>query len=138
MFPAYDEDNPATMSHAILQGLLRERFGYERLIVSDDMEMKAVRGRWPLQIQLDRSCRAGVDLFLFCKEHELQEEAFEILVRLQEEDPAHDRLAIESQKRLLALRKQFFAQARVPTGLEYVGARKHHELSARIRSRGAS
>lgn len=105
MFPAFDEQYPATMSQTIIQGILRDRFAYNGIVVSDDMEMKAVRGRWPLAQQLDLSCKAGVDLFLFCKEAELQEEAFETLVHLQENDPAHDRLAIASEKRLDALQQ---------------------------------
>ena len=65
MFPAFDELLPATMSQKIIQGILRDRFGYDGIVVSDDMEMKAVRGRRPLAQHLDHSCKAGVDLFLF-------------------------------------------------------------------------
>jgi beta-N-acetylhexosaminidase len=137
MFPAFDEHLPATMSHKIIHGLLRERFGYNGIIVSDDMEMKAVRGRWPLGQQLDYSCKAGVDLFLFCKEYELQEEAFETLVHLQENDSKHDQLAIESEKRLLALQKEIQAP-HPPVSIDMVGSPSYKKLCDLILNRGQS
>lgn len=134
MFPAFDELYPATMSHAIIQGILRDKFSYDGIVVSDDMEMKAVRGRWPLEQQLDVSCRAGVDLFLFCKEAELQEEAFETLVHLQENDPVHDRLAIASEKRLTVLQKHFLESSR--SSFSHVGSEQYALLSDFILQRG--
>ena len=47
------------MSHRILQGLLRDEMGYEGVIVSDDMEMKAVRGRYPVEEQMTKAVSAG-------------------------------------------------------------------------------
>ena len=138
MFPAFDEKYPATMSHAIIHDLLRKKMGYNRIVVSDDMEMKAVRGRWPLRLQLDQSCRAGVDLFLFCKEPALQEEAFEELVRLQEESTLHDKLAIASTKRLLALQERFFLTPPKQPPISTVGCTKHQDLCALLRQRGES
>ena len=40
--------------------------GYKGVIVSDDMEMKAVRGRYPVEHQMDKAVSAGVDAFLVC------------------------------------------------------------------------
>ena len=136
MFPEFDEMYPATMSQSIIQGILREKFAYNGIVVSDDMEMKAVRGRWPLKQQLDLSCKAGVDLFLFCKESELQEEAFETLVQLQENDSEHDRLAIASEKRLTVLQKHF-ANAPI-TPFSHVGSESSARLSDIIIRRGQS
>jgi beta-N-acetylhexosaminidase len=135
VFPAYDEVNPATMSRAIIQGILREKLQYNNLIVSDDMEMKAVRGRYPLKEQLDRSCKAGVDLFLVCSESELQQECFETLVHLQEESSLHEKLADESLKRLTKLRKKFFKERPIPS-LTSVGCLEHVDLCELVRSRG--
>ena len=100
MFPALDEQYPATMSHNILTGLLRGRFGYEGVIVSDDMEMKAVRGRYPLVEQMDLAVRAGVDAFLVCSDADLQSECIEVLVKLQEQHPEHEQCAFASIQRL--------------------------------------
>ena len=103
MFPALDADHPATMSHPILQGLLRQTFGYEGVIVSDDMEMKAVRGRYPVVEQMDKAVRAGVDAFLVCAEADLQAECIEQLIYLQEQHQEHEFLAEQSLRRLQKL-----------------------------------
>ena len=76
-------------------------------------------------------------LFLFCKEAELQEEAFETLVHLQENDPIHDRLAIDSEKRLLALQKEL-QTPHPPVSLDVVGSAAYKNLSDLILQRGQS
>ena len=42
VFDAIDPERPATMSQAVLQGVLRESIGFDGLLISDCMEMKAV------------------------------------------------------------------------------------------------
>ena len=42
LIPAYDEERPATLSPAIVDGLLKKRLGYGGLVLSDDLEMKAI------------------------------------------------------------------------------------------------
>lgn len=138
VFPGWDEAVPATMSPTILNGILRERLGYQGLIVSDDLEMKAVRGRYPLDVQLQSAVRAGVDQFLVCKEPTLQLEAFEALVRLQEDDAGHDDAAKQSMKRLLAARERFLLDPPAAPGLEVLNSRAHKDLVALIRERGAA
>lgn len=114
MFPALDEHDPATMSKPILTGLLREQFGYDGVIVSDDMEMKAVRGRYPVEEQLSKAVSAGVDAFLVCSKSDLQAECVEVLVKLQEESEEHEKIARDSiarLERLMQTRRRHAAQA---------------------------
>src|ERR671912_1455110 len=44
LIPALDETRPATLSPAIVDGLLRRTLGYGGLVLSDDLEMKAISG----------------------------------------------------------------------------------------------
>ena len=136
VFPALDEDHPATMSSRVLRGWLREALGYDGVIVSDDMEMKAVRGRFPLEQQLDLACRASLDLFLCCKEPVLQQEAFEQLVRLQEQDLVHDDLAADSEKRIMALRERFLLDAKPLPDLNVLKSAAAQDLVQLVRARG--
>ncbi|MBI3078667.1 MAG: beta-N-acetylhexosaminidase, partial [Deltaproteobacteria bacterium] len=43
MYPALDPEWPATLSHAILTGLLRDELGYTGAVMTDDLKMAAVR-----------------------------------------------------------------------------------------------
>jgi beta-N-acetylhexosaminidase len=58
--PAYDS-RPATVSKRIVTGLLRERLGFDGLVVSDSLGMGAVAGRPRLAVEV---VRAGVDVLL--------------------------------------------------------------------------
>ncbi|MED5373968.1 MAG: beta-N-acetylhexosaminidase [Myxococcota bacterium] len=137
LYPAWDEQVPATMSRRILHDILRAELGYQGLVVSDDLEMKAVRGRYPLRQQLDMACKASVDLFLVCKEPKLQWESFEELVRLQEEDKAHDDLAVDAIGRLEATRERFFLDAPPAPELQVLASQAHTDLLLRIQAEGA-
>jgi len=136
MFPVLDEAVPATMSQAILRGWLRERLGYAGVVVSDDMEMGAVRGRFPLEQQLDLACRSTVDLFLMCKSLDLQVEAWETLIHLAETDGVHDTLARDSMLRLSHLRERFLLDAPMAPELAVVGGRINKELAGLLDARG--
>src|SRR4051812_26902916 len=59
--PAY----PATLSRAVLTDLLRGRFGFQGVIMSDDMEMKAISNHYGLENSVPAAINAGVDLLCF-------------------------------------------------------------------------
>jgi beta-N-acetylhexosaminidase len=64
LYPALDPDWPATLSRPILTELLRDEMGFEGLIVTDNMEMRGVWGRWPAAELTRRAVEAGCDLFI--------------------------------------------------------------------------
>jgi beta-N-acetylhexosaminidase len=64
-FPAVDPDGlPATLSHATLTGLLRERLGFGGAVITDYMDMKAITDRFGAGEAAVRSVVAGADLVL--------------------------------------------------------------------------
>ena len=56
---------PATLSQKILTGLLRKELGYTGVIISDDMQMKAIADNYSLEDSLTLALQAGVDMFIF-------------------------------------------------------------------------
>lgn len=135
MFPAFDTEFPATMSKSIIHDILRGQLGYTSVIVSDDMEMKAVRGRYPVEEQMDKSVRAGVDAFLVCSDPVLQEECFDALVRLQEKSAEHRQLAEQSFVRIQRI-KSWLQQRHVHEySLSMVGQDSHQRLCEQVMQR---
>jgi beta-N-acetylhexosaminidase len=53
---------PATLSYATITGLLREQLGYGGVVVSDDLNMAAIRLRYRYEDVLALAIGAGVDL----------------------------------------------------------------------------
>lgn len=56
---------PATLSHPMLTGLLRERFGFKGVIVSDDLQMHAIAHHYTLEDALTMTVNAGADMLIF-------------------------------------------------------------------------
>ena len=63
LLPAVDPEHPATLSPAVLRGLLRDELGFEGVIISDSMLMGAVRRGDGAATAVD-AVAAGVDLVL--------------------------------------------------------------------------
>ncbi|AXA90650.1 beta-N-acetylhexosaminidase [Massilia sp. YMA4] len=65
-FPAFEPDAgvPATLSHAVLTGLLREEMGYDGVIISDCLEMGAIADSIGVEAGAVGTLRAGADIVL--------------------------------------------------------------------------
>jgi len=76
LFPQIEPEKiPATMSDKILKGLLRQKLGFEGLILSDGMEMKAIREHFGIPFGCVKALCAGVDIVLICHESPDMEES---------------------------------------------------------------
>ncbi|KQV78627.1 beta-N-acetylhexosaminidase [Massilia sp. Root351] len=64
VYPSIDADNPATMSPAILDGLLRKQWNYRGVIITDGMDMHAIAGRYGVGNAAVRALIAGADMVM--------------------------------------------------------------------------
>ncbi len=110
---------PATFSRAIIHGLLRIDMGFKGLILSDDLEMGALKGLCPIGESAVRAVQAGHDMVLVCHDPAAQLEAHRALLeayqsgRLDEGDL--DR-SFERVRAFLAKRPERFASLRPSPG----------------------
>lgn len=68
VFEALDPGVPATMSARAVSGLLRGELGFDGVIFSDDLEMKAIADRMDFGEACVRALEAGCDCLLVCHE----------------------------------------------------------------------
>lgn len=68
IYSALDGEQPATLSPAVLTGLLREALAFEGLIITDDLEMGAIAQHWQVAEGAARAFQAGADILLICKD----------------------------------------------------------------------
>lgn len=61
LVPSLDPEYPATLSHRILTGVLREELGYDGLIVTDGMEMQAISATYGIERGSVLAIAAGAD-----------------------------------------------------------------------------
>jgi beta-N-acetylhexosaminidase len=81
LYPALDPDFPATLSHTICTGLLREKLGFQGLVITDDLEMGAIRDHWGVPEAALASVEAGADILLICQDQYL---VLESILKLRE------------------------------------------------------
>ncbi len=66
IYTAWDDKYPATFSRVILQDILRGKLGYQGIILSDDLEMKAIEHHFPFESLPTLGVEAGLDQFMIC------------------------------------------------------------------------
>ena len=59
---------PATLSHKILTELLRERLQFSGVIITDDMQMLAIRDNYGLKQAITLAINAGADMLMFANQ----------------------------------------------------------------------
>lgn len=79
LVPALDRDRPATMSEAVLVTLLRQRLGFDGLVVTDAIEMASVAQRYGLARAAVLAIAAGADAI--CVGGENFDEGIAVLLR---------------------------------------------------------
>ncbi len=103
LFPSLDPASPATLSHAISTRLAREVIGFEGVLVSDDLEMKALDQ--DVEKTAIAAVRAGCDMLLVCSDEALYARAHAALVREAERDGEFRARCHRAAERGLAMRR---------------------------------
>src|SRR5512139_3951450 len=67
LYPALDPDQPATLSRRILTELLRHEMGFRGVLVSDDLEMRAISDHHGIGAAAVATLQAGADVLLICQ-----------------------------------------------------------------------
>ena len=57
-----DPDYPATLSKNILTGILREQLGYDGVVMTDDLQMRAIKDHFGLEQAIELALDAGADI----------------------------------------------------------------------------
>ena len=123
LYPALDPTLPATLSEPIITGLLRRQLGYDGVVFSDDLEMKAVSDNYGVEESASLAVEAGVDVLLFCHDIDKAIQAFESLCREAKQDPVV-RAHIENRFRRVAKLKRRYLK-------KFTGVKKN-EIAARL------
>lgn len=134
VFAALDPARPATLSEQVVTGLLRDRLGYRGVIVSDDLDMRAIVDHMGIDAAAVAAVRAGCDALLLCKSEEHQAAAEAALIREAERDAAFRAKVGEAAYRVRALKRAHAAhRAQHPAPpLDVVGSVAHRELADRL------
>lgn len=107
LFPKIESKKiPATMSREIITGLLREKLGYTGLILSDCMEMSAIKKYYGTVEGSIQAIKAGVDMIFISHTAKVAREVLEALVTFLENDDISMKEMKESVERILKFKER--------------------------------
>jgi beta-N-acetylhexosaminidase len=137
VYAALDPDRPATLSPAVVTDLLRGRLGYQGVIVSDDLDMRAIADHMGAGEAAVAAVRAGCDVLLLCRDEAHQLAAEAALVREAERDAELRRRIGESAARVRAMKRAHAEnQRRRPApARDVVGSFEHRRLADKLAGR---
>ena len=108
---ALDSTYPATLSKPIITGILRDSLGFNGVVMSDDLQMKAIRTEYGLKETIKMSIQAGVDILSFANnsifEAEIAAKAHGIINELVEEGSLSEGRIDQSYDRIMSLKRKY-------------------------------
>lgn len=132
MLPGIKDEEilPATLAPEIITGLLKEKLGFNGLVVTDASHMIGMYAAMPRSEQVPRAIAAGCDMFLFFNDREedfgymLDGYHKGIITKERMNDALHRILGI---KAAIGLHKG----SRIPpeNGLSVIGSEEHHKIA---------
>jgi beta-N-acetylhexosaminidase len=113
LVPALDEERPATLSRRVVTGLLRDELGFTGVILSDDLEMRAVTNQYSVPSAAVLAIEAGCDGILICGgDADVKAAALEALVHAVEEERLPRSRVEDALQRQHRVKERFLAAER--------------------------
>lgn len=107
LYPGLDPDWPASLSPRIIENILRKDMEYDGVVMTDDLDMGAIKKHYEIQTVIRQVLSADIDLALICHKGPDIETAFhEILKRQQGSEEMRAR-GMKSIERIMALKKKY-------------------------------
>lgn len=109
LYKNYDPFFPTTLSHKMIQELLRNKMGFKGLVVTDSLTMDAVFKNFSLEEIVLNGFNSGCDILLLCgaRNIEMQKEFFECALRLAEEGKISIDMINASVERILKYKNEY-------------------------------
>lgn len=130
LFPRLDPKLPATLSRRILTDLLREEMGYQGLVMTDCMEMKAIQHSFGTVKGTVEAIKAGVDLVLISHTASLAAAAAGAISEAMKAGEIDVAEWEQSIARIAALKKDYLN--RPAADLSLVGCDTHAESNRKL------
>ncbi len=134
-FPKIDPEWPVTLSEIFLKQMMRDELRYKGLIITDDLDMKALASHYGREMIPVRALQAGADLLLYCNEPESPPRAIEGIAKAIADGKLKKSDLENTHKRILAMKKECIPQPEMMPWQEathWIGHAEHFKLSQAI------
>jgi len=133
IFKAIDSELPATLSHKVLTGLLRETMQFNGLIITDCMAMDAIKEYYTTEKGCIMALNAGADLLCLCRPLEIQRKCYEAVLAAAKSGEIPMSRIDDAVKRIIQYKEKYRLNDIAPDPLEKYTA--HEKLSDEISRR---
>ena len=123
-----DEVLPATVSPTIVRKLLRERLGFDGVIISDCLEMNAIIETVGVERGSVMALQAGIDLVLISHLHPRQRAGIEAIQAAIRTGTLSTEEVQQAAERVLGLKHRFLSWNDPPASTTEVGSESHRQL----------
>ncbi len=109
LYRQIDPDWPASLSAEITNRLLREKAGFGGLVITDDLDMGAIKNHYPIETVIDRILAAGIDIALICHTRADMENAFDRIMKRCADDASIRAESLACTGRILNVKEIFLS-----------------------------
>jgi beta-N-acetylhexosaminidase len=134
-YPKVDNEWPASLSETFLKTVLRERLRYRGLIITDDLDMKALTSSYDKPTIATRAIQAGANILLYCNESDSPAIALEAIEKAVQDKTLDAKVITENQSKVLTLKRAKLVQPephRIEDVSRIVGHPDHIRLAKAI------
>ena len=135
-YPKIDPQFPATLSYIMLTDLLRDQLRFKGVVITDDLEMRAIIDHYGIEEAALLAFQAGADVLLICKERDRQVAAMEALHRAVKDGKISETRLEASLRRIARVKERFltgYAPADPVAAKSIVGCARHQTVLETVR-----
>jgi beta-N-acetylhexosaminidase len=130
LVPALDPDRIASFSPLVVTETLKQRLGFDGMVVSDDLGMKAVSATTSLPDATVAALAAGCDAVLLCNSTaDEQASAIEAVIRAAEDGVLAASRLDDAFARQRRVKERFLGFPRAAVALDVVGSLEHRMIA---------
>nr|CBX27165.1 hypothetical protein N47_A11940 [uncultured Desulfobacterium sp.] len=107
LYKKIDEKWPASLSEKIAGNLLRDHMGYEGIVMTDDLDMGAIRNNFDIKTVIKQILYAGIDMALICHTGPNIGYSFEEILKNMRDSRAIEMKAEKSVRRILSCKEKY-------------------------------
>jgi beta-N-acetylhexosaminidase len=129
---AFDAEVPATMSRAVIGGMLREAMSFGGVVFTDDVDMRAIAGHFAVE-EVARACLvAGVDAFLCCQSVDVAHRMIDAIVHAVRSGAVPESRLVEAGERVQKLAARWAKPPLEAPDLSALDSEAHRAVLARV------
>lgn len=132
VFTQFDPTYPVTLSPLVMKRFLRDEIGYEGVVFTDDLEMKAIADHFGFDEAVVRAVDAGSDVITICHTLDRRYRALEVLVKAVESARLSRSRLEQSVARIEALCANFVRPAPARIDLSMLDSPEHRSVIEQI------